>query len=129
MKLKLKTYQLGTPRRAGEGLRLGVVRHLPRGVRAADYARRDFFDVWFPVVAPSRELLGWVRGQPDMAKAWPAFTRRYRKEMLGRAESRQAIALLAAMAARTPIAIGCFCDDEAHCHRALLRELILEAAA
>jgi uncharacterized protein YeaO (DUF488 family) len=124
MALKLRTYRLGTPRKKGEGLRLGTVRFLPRGVRKADYARRDFFDVWFPTVAPSQGLVRWLRSQPDLERAWPTFVRRYRKEMQSRPESRQAIALLAQVAQRTPIAVGCFCEDEAHCHRSILRELI-----
>ncbi len=126
--LKLRTYRIGTPRRKNEGLRLGTVRFLPRGVRKEDYARRDYFDVWFPAVAPSRGLVNWLRAQPDLEKAWPAFARRYRKEVLGQAEGRQAVALLAQVAQRTPVAIGCYCEDEGHCHRSVLYDLIVEAA-
>ncbi len=126
--LKLKTYRIGTPRAKNEGLRLGTVQFLPRGVRKADYARRDFFDVWFPAVAPSRGLIKWLRAQPDVDQAWPTFAKRYRKEVLGKAEGRQAVALLAQVARRTPIAIGCYCEDEARCHRSLLYQLIVEAA-
>lgn len=127
MALKLSTFQIGTPRRSGEGLRLGVTRYLPRGVRKADYARLDYFDVWYPALAPSRELLSWLRAQPDLARAWPKFAQRYRREKLSSAESRQALALIAALALRTPLAIGCYGVDEAHCHRSLLRQLIEEA--
>ena len=123
--LKLHTYRLGTPRKRGEGVRVGVVRHLPRGVRKADYARRDFFDVWFPNVAPSAELLRWVHEQPETR--WTRFVERYSHEMK-QPDSRHAIELLAAMAKRTPISIGCFCEDESHCHRSVLRELIQQAA-
>ncbi len=123
--LKLHTYQLGTPRRRSEGLRVGVVRHLPRGVRKEDYARLDYFDVWFPNVAPSPTLVHWLRENPEAH--WHKFVERYRREMK-QPDSRHAIELLAALARRTPISIGCFCVDESHCHRSILRALIQEAA-
>ncbi len=123
--LKLRTYQLGTPRQRGEGLRVGVVRHLPRGIRKADYARLDQFDIWFPNVAPSAELLRWVH--EDLEARWDRFIERYTREMK-QPDSRHAIELLAEIAKRTPISIGCFCADENHCHRSILRQLIEQAA-
>ena len=123
--LKLRTYQIGTPRKRGEGLRIGTVRYLPRGVRKRDYARLDYFDVWFPAAAPSRELVSWLRA--DVEKRWDRFVGRYRNEMK-RAEARQAIKLLAEVAKRTPISIGCYCTNEHRCHRSILRKLIEEAA-
>ena len=123
--LKLRTYQIGTPRKRGEGLRIGTMRFLPRGVRKQDYARLDYFDVWFPAAAPSRELVSWLR--VDVAKRWDRFVERYQNEMK-QAEARQAIKLLAEVAKRTPISIGCYCTNEHHCHRSILRKLI-EAAA
>lgn len=123
--LKLHTYQLGTPRRRGEGLRVGVVRHLPRGVRKQDYVRLDFFDVWFPNVAPSAELLRWLHEKPETR--WTRFVERYTREMK-QPNSSHAIKLLAEMAKRTPISIGCFCSEESHCHRSILRKLIRQAA-
>jgi len=128
MAIKLKTYQYGSRRPRGEGLRLGVTRFLPRGVRKIDYARGNYFDVWYPVLAPSQGLVRWLRSQPDLERAWPKFAQRYRREMLGNPESRHTLQLLAALAKRTPLAIGCFCADEAHCHRSLLKQLIEEAA-
>ena len=122
---RLSTYRLGTPRAEGEGLRIGTTRYLPRGVSKADYARRDFFDVWLPLLAPSRELLAWYR---DGDRAVEAFYRRYRKEMSA-TDARQAIQLLAEMAKRTPIAVGCYCEDEARCHRTALEGLIREAGS
>jgi uncharacterized protein YeaO (DUF488 family) len=128
--LKLKTYQLGTPRKRGEGPRLGVVRRPPRGVRKQDFARQDYYDVWLPVLAPSQELLDWIHAHgAENDAAWKQFTRRYRAQMLNHTDSRQAIALLAELARHTPIAIGCHCANEARCHRSLLRALIEEAAA
>jgi uncharacterized protein YeaO (DUF488 family) len=130
MALKLTTYQLGTPRKKGEGPRLGVVRRPPRGVRKADFARKDYYDVWLPVLAPTQELLTWIHAHgAENAAAWKQFSQRYRAQMLNHTDSRQAIALLAALAQKTPIAIGCHCENEARCHRSLLRQLIEEAAS
>lgn len=122
--MQFQTVQLGKPRIAGEGLRIGAVRFLPRGVRKADYARRDYFDVWLPSLAPSRELLADYR----KSKLSPtAFFRRYRAEM-AQTDARQTIALLAALACQTPLSVGCYCEDESQCHRSILGELIRQAA-
>ena len=126
--MKLTTYRFGSPRRRGEGLRVGVTRYLPRGVRKTEYARGNYFDVWYPVLAPSRELLQWLRSQPDLTAAWSKFSQRYRREVLGNPDSRHTLQLMAALAQRTPITIGCYCADESHCHRSLLKQLIREAA-
>lgn len=124
MSLHFQTVQLGTPRSKGEGVRIGAVRYLPRGVRKADYARRDFFDVWLPSLAPSRELLSEYK----QSKMTPGtFFRRYRVEM-EETEPRQTIALLASLARHTPLSVGCYCDDETLCHRSILGELIRNAA-
>jgi len=96
------------------------VRYLPRGVRKDDYARRDYFDVWLPNLAPSRELLRTFKEGDLTVKQ---FFRRYRAELKA-TESRQLIELLAAIAERTPIAIGCYCEDESRCHRPVLVERI-----
>jgi len=127
--LKLHTFQIGSPTRREEGLRIGVTRLPPRGVPLARWQADGYFDVWFPVLAPSAVLLKWVHAQnlDDPAKR-RAFFNRYEREMLGQLESRQAIQLLAALAARTPISIGCFCDREDRCHRSRLRKLIERAA-
>ena len=126
--LRLKTYQYGSPRKRGEGLRLGVARFLPRGVPKADYAPKDYFDVWYPALAPSAELLRWLRKQPDFEKAWRELGPRYQREMATRPDARQAVQLVAALAMRTPLAIGCYCADETRCHRSLLAQIIREAA-
>jgi len=118
----LRTFQAGTSRKRGEGLRIGVVRYLPRGVKKQDYARLDYFDVWLPLLAPSKELLKWVHADP--AERWPTFVERYKREMLNHTDSRQAIQLLAKLAKQTRISIGCYCSDEEHCHRSILRKLI-----
>lgn len=125
--MNLSTYRIGTPRQPGEGLRIGTVRFLPRGVRREDYARLDYFDVWFPLVAPSAELIAWYRDQESTSdKTWATFGRRYATEMK-RPEARQSLQLLANVAQHTPIAVGCYCEQETRCHRSLLLPLIQQA--
>jgi uncharacterized protein YeaO (DUF488 family) len=125
--MALSTYRVGTPRARGEGLRIAPVRFLPRGVKKADYARKDYFDVWLPVLAPSAALFKWIMARQDDPAAWTTFRRRYAREM-ERPEARQTIALLAALSDRADFAIGCYCEDEARCHRSVLRQLIARAA-
>lgn len=121
--LRLSTYYYGAPRKRNEGLRIGTTRYLPRGVRKADYASLNYFDVWLPILGPSKELLKWRQAHLDQHRMW---TSRYRKEMR-RPEPAQTIRLLAELARRTPITIGCFCKDPTYCHRTLLHELISDA--
>ena len=120
MPLRIHTYRIGSPRKKGEGLRIGTVRLLPRGVPKREYAKRDLFDVWLPLVAPSRELLNAYNSGK---KTVDQLFRAYRAEMKQPA-ARHTIELLAAVARETPIAIGCYCEDESHCHRKALLELI-----
>jgi uncharacterized protein YeaO (DUF488 family) len=124
MPFHFRTVQVGSPRQPNEGLRIGTVRFLPRGVPKAEYSERNLFDVWLPTIAPSRSLFRALK----IRKIQPsAFFQRYRTEM-GRTESRQVIQLLAEMARATPISVACYCAQEAKCHRSVLRELIREAA-
>ena len=124
----LGTFKAGSPRKPGEGLRVGTVRFLPRRVKKEDYARLDYFDVWFPLLAPSAELIKWVKagGGPSEPKRWAKFKERYTAQMK-KTDARQAIKLLAELARVTPISIGCYCEDESACHRSILRELIEKA--
>jgi len=124
VKAFLSTYQYGSRRQPEEGLRLGVARHVPRGVRREDWRRKNYFDLWLPLVAPTSDLVSQYK-QGRMS--FSVFSRRYRNQMKA-AESRQVIELLATVALFQPISIGCFCEDESHCHRSLLRELILKEA-
>jgi uncharacterized protein YeaO (DUF488 family) len=127
--MNLGTFQVGTPRKRGEGLRVGTVRFLPRGVKKEDYARLNYFDVWFPLLAPSSELLKWLKGRDWSEKQvkWSKFRQRYVAEM-NKTDARQAIKLLAGLARATPLSIGCYCENESFCHRSILRELIEHAA-
>ncbi|MDZ5431098.1 DUF488 family protein [Pseudomonas fluorescens] len=114
--------RLGSPRKPDEGLRLGTVRRPPRGVPKAEFATRDFYDVWQPLLSPSAELVAQALAAQD-AKAWSAFVRKFKAEMKQPAAS-QMLDLLAALSHHTSLAVGCYCEDEAHCHRSVLRELL-----
>ncbi|TWC44307.1 uncharacterized protein YeaO (DUF488 family) [Pseudomonas sp. SJZ080] len=114
--------RLGSPRLPDEGLRLGTVRRPPRGVPKAEFARRDFYDVWQPLLSPSAELVAEAKAAED-EKAWEAFRRKFKAEMNHPAAS-QLLDLLAALSHQTSMAVGCYCEVEAHCHRSVLRELL-----
>jgi uncharacterized protein YeaO (DUF488 family) len=116
----LRVVRLGTPRLAREGLRLGTVRRLPRGVRKQDYARRDFFDLWLPELAPSEALFSYIRKNPS---GWKNFTKRYASEMK-QPSAQRLLALLARMSHDTDLSVGCYCEDENRCHRSILKKLL-----
>lgn len=123
----IRVVRLGTPRAENEGTRLGTVRRPPRGVPKAEFASRDWYDVWFPNLAPSVETM--KLGQEARTPAqWLGFTRKYRAEMATPDHS-HAIELLATLSHQTDFSVGCYCEDEAHCHRSVLRELLLEKGA
>ena len=119
--------RLGSPRLRGEGLRIGTVRRPPRGVPKRDFARRDFYDVWLPNLAPSERLVKAALHARD-ERAWRAFVRGYRAEMK-RPEAAHLLELLAALSRRADFAVGCYCEDERRCHRSILRELLSERGA
>jgi uncharacterized protein YeaO (DUF488 family) len=119
--------RLGTPRKAGEGLRLGTVRRPPRGVPKSDFARLDYYDVWFPNLAPSAELVQEALTAVD-ERAWAAFKRKFRREMSAPDRSRE-LDMLAALSHRTNLSVGCYCVEESRCHRSVLRELLVESGA
>lgn len=126
--MAIRVVQLGTGRQPGEGVRVGTVRRPPRGVRKQDYARRDYFDMWLPELAPSAPLVSWALSEPWTDKRWNAYARRYLAEMRRPAPQRL-IALLAALSAGTDFSIGCYCDDQSRCHRSLLGQLFAEHGA
>ena len=119
--------RLGTPRKPGEGLRLGTVRHPPRGVKKSDFARLDYYDVWFPNLSPSAELVSEALGASD-EREWVAFSRKFRHEMNAPDRSRE-LDVLAALSHHTNLSVGCYCEDENRCHRSILRELLKERGA
>jgi uncharacterized protein YeaO (DUF488 family) len=125
--MAIRIVRLGLPREADEGLRLGTVRRPPRGVPKSQYAKLDFYDVWLPTLSPSPELM--KEGKSSQGdKAWALFRRKFRAEM-GRPEASRVLDLLAALSHRTQLSVGCYCEDETRCHRAILRELLKERGA
>lgn len=123
----IRVVRLGSPRAAQEGLRLGTVRRPPRGVPKAEIATRDWYDLWYPNLAPSSDTVK-LGQQADDPVQWRAFERQYRREMAA-PDAARSIALLAALSRQTNFAVGCYCEDEARCHRGILRALLAEAGA
>ena len=125
--MAIRVVRLGSDRIPGEGLRLGTVRRPPRGVPKAEFATRNFYDVWFPTLSPSAETLK-LGLQAANDRAWAVFIKRFRSEM-ARPEASAALNLLAAMSHQVDFSIGCYCEDESRCHRSVLRELLAERGA
>src|SRR3974390_913856 len=119
--------RLGTPRKPGEGLRIGTVRRPPRGVKKSDFAKLDYYDVWFPNLSPTAELVQEAQGAAD-ERSWNVFKRKFRKEMSEPDRSRE-LDMLAALSHQTDFSVGCYCEDETRCHRSVLRELLAERKA
>ena len=126
--MAIRIVRLGTPRRRGEGLRLGTVRRPPRGVRKADHATLDYYDVWLPELAPSTPLGNWALSEPFTRKRWNSYARRYRSEMR-KPPAQRLLKTLAGLSRHANFSVGCYCQDEARCHRGLLRELLREQGA
>jgi uncharacterized protein YeaO (DUF488 family) len=125
--MSIRIVRLGSPRASGEGTRIGTVRRPPRGVPKAEFASQNWYDVWFPTLAPSLETmkLGLAAKTPAQ---WNAFSRKYLAEMAAPA-ARDGLALLAALSHDTDVSVGCYCEHEARCHRSLLRRLLVEHGA
>ena len=123
----ISIFRAGSPRQRNEGLRLGTVRFLPRGVKKKDYARLNYFDVWLPVLAPSRELVRWAMSRKEWdPRTKKTFYARYSREM-STTDARQTIQFVAALSRRTNVSVGCYCADANHCHRSMLLKLIKAA--
>ena len=123
----IRVVRLGTSRAPSEGLRIGTVRRPPRGVPKADFAKQNWYDVWLPDLAPSEALVK-IGQRAEDEKDWTAFARKYRKEMASPARSR-ILDLLAALSHHSNFSVGCYCEDEARCHRSVLRRLLAEHGA
>ena len=128
--MAIRIVRLGEPRAKGEGLRLGTVRRPPRGVPKAEFASRDFYDVWLPNLSPSAELVAVaLKAAADKDRAaWKSFVAKYRREM-AQPENAHLLELLAAMSKQANFSVGCYCADEAWCHRSALREMLAERGA
>jgi uncharacterized protein YeaO (DUF488 family) len=124
----VRVVRLGSPRLPGEGLRLGTVRRPPRGVKKADHARRNYYDVWLPDLAPSADVVSWAHAADWTPARWRRYVRTYLRQMRQPAP-RRLIAVLAALSRQADFSIGCYCEDADWCHRSLLRDLLVDAGA
>jgi uncharacterized protein YeaO (DUF488 family) len=125
--MSVRVVRLGSGRAKNEGLRVGTVRRPPRGVKKERLAADDWYDVWLPQLAPSAALVKEAQAS-DSAAAWTKFARKYRREM-AEPENARLLSLLAALSQQTNFSVGCYCADEGHCHRSILRELLRERGA
>lgn len=125
--MAIRIVRLGSPRGEGEGTRVGTVRRPPRGVPKSAFATQNWYDVWFPTLAPSPALMKLGRDAVSGAE-WARFVRLYRAEMRA-PEPSHAVALLAALSHHTDFSVGCYCQDETRCHRSILRDLLRDAGA
>ena len=125
--MTVRIVQLGTSRAKDEGVRIGTVRRPPRGVPKSEFAKRDFYDVWYPNLAPSVETmkLGLGAGTPAQ---WKRFERAYKSEMAA-PDAARTIEVLALLSRHANFSVGCYCEDESRCHRSLLRELLAASGA
>lgn len=123
----IRIVRLGTPRHDDEGLRIGTVRRPPRGVPKTQFASGDWYDVWYPNLAPSVETMHIGRHAAD-DREWARFARRYRQEMAAPDASRS-LDLLAALSHATNFSVGCYCEDASRCHRSILAALLKERGA
>ena len=123
----VRVVRLGTPRVENEGLRIGTVRRPPRGVPKTEFSRQNWYDVWFPNLAPSVETMKLGLAAETDAQ-WSAFSRKYKAEMSTPA-ARHDLALLATLSHTTNFSVGCYCENEARCHRSLLKQLLAENGA
>lgn len=125
--MAVRIVRLGSPRAADEGLRIGTVRRPPRGVARSEFASQDWYDVWYPQLSPSPELV--KQGQDAQTdKDWAAFRKGFRKEM-AQADASRTLDLLSALSQAASFSVGCYCEHEARCHRSVLRELLAERGA
>ena len=125
--MAVRIVRLGSPRLPGEGTRIGTVRRPPRGVRKERYAADNWYDVWYPELSPSPELVSRAQAARTESE-WKAFFRAFRAEM-NEPAARHALDLLARLSHDADFSIGCYCEDEAHCHRSALRSLLAERGA
>ena len=126
--MTVRVVRLGSARTPGEGLRIGTVRRPPRGVRKADQARLDYYDLWLPELAPSAKWVSWALSEPFTDQRWAKYVRNYRREMR-QPDRRRMLQLLAQLSHRTDFSVGCYCEREERCHRSILRALLAEHGA
>ena len=125
--MSISIVQLGSPRAADEGLRIGTVRRPPRGVPRAEFATRDYYDVWLPNLSPDAELVKEAKAVTS-DRDWAAFAKKFRTEM-NSSDTSKVLDLLAALSKTANFSVGCYCEDESRCHRSILRQLLDERGA
>ena len=125
--MPVRIVRLGTDRSPSEGLRIGTVRRPPRGVAKSEYSSKNYYDVWLPTLAPSSETVKLAQNAKN-EREWVRFMRTYRTEMAS-PENRATLDLLAVLSHQTNFSVGCYCPDESHCHRSVLRALLVERGA
>jgi len=125
--MSVRVVRLGSPRIPGEGTRIGTVRRPPRGVAKAQFSTQDWYDVWFPNLAPSLATMKLGLAAVSSAQ-WSAFARKYKSEMAA-PEAKHALELLAVLSHTTDFSVGCYCENEDRCHRSLLKQLLVENGA
>jgi len=125
--MSIRIVRLGTPRADGEGLRVGTVRRPPRGVPKAEFASQNWYDVWYPNLAPSVETMKQAQEAQTPAQ-WNAFVRKFKAEM-AESDASRSLDLLAALSHGASLSVGCYCEDESRCHRSVLRSLLAERGA
>jgi len=125
--MAVRVLRLGTNRVKGEGLRIGTVRRPPRGVPKTEFASQNWYDVWFPNLSPSPETMKFGKNVTS-DREWLAFEKKYRAEM-ATPENSRTLELLAALSHQTNFSVGCYCENEARCHRSVLKELLIEKGA
>lgn len=123
----IRVVKLGSPRTEGEGPRIGTVRRPPRGVPKSEFASRNWYDVWYPNLAPSAETMK-LGQQADTPSEWAAFVKKYKAEMSS-PDANHSLELLATLSHASNFSVGCYCENEAHCHRSVLRALLIEKGA
>ncbi|MFS2163066.1 DUF488 domain-containing protein [Variovorax sp. Varisp62] len=128
--MSIRIVRLGTPRVPDEGLRVGTVRRPPRGVPKTEFASQNWYDVWYPNLAPSVETMKQAQEaqKADSAAQWNAFVRKFKAEM-AESDASRSLDLLAALSHTTSLSVGCYCEEESHCHRSVLRSLLAERGA
>jgi len=125
--MSVRVIRLGTPRVPGEGTRIGTVRRPPRGVPKTQFAKQNWYDVWFPILAPSVATMKLGQAAATPAE-WAAFTRKYKGEMTA-PHAKHTVELLAALSHTSEFSVGCYCQDESRCHRSILKQLLMDSGA
>ena len=118
----VRVVRLGSERSKDEGTRIGTVRRPPRGVPKSEFASQNWYDVWYPNLAPSVETMKQAQAAETPAE-WAVFVKKFKAEM-STPEAKHSIALLAALSHQSNFSVGCYCEDESHCHRSILRQLL-----